>query len=324
MTDKGRILGFSVQGDMEMQKTRTIGKCDMKQTNLLPYLTGLVLIAALTLLPAIAPAQSTWNWQTSLQVERIGDSMYMPSAVAFDKKSQRYYVVDTGNNRLVSFGRDGKVIRAFTANEQLKAPFDMVRLDNGQLWVVEKGSNSLTLIDIAAKKVQHNTLRDGDRLVFPDRIAVSRGKLYVLDRASGQVLRLAADLSVEQRFGCPDCSAGMFEFVIFEDSVVAIEPRDKKIFRFNADGTIAEEINLGGEAGFPVSLAIDAFGFIYVLDRQQNSVLAYTENGKFLYRFLESGQSVGKVYFARQIRFDPWGQLCVVDEGNGRVEIFSP
>jgi len=296
----------------------------MKQRNILPYLTGLFLLAVFTLLPATAPAQSPWQWQMSLLVEETGDSLYMPSAVAFDKESNRYYVVDTGRNRLVSFGRDGKVIRAFTANQQLKAPFDMVRLSNGQLWVVEKGRNSLTLIDIAAKKIQPNTLRDGERLVFPDRIAAAGEKLYILDRASGQVLRLGADLSVEQRFGCPDCPAGLFDFVIYEDSVVALEPRDKKIFRFRFDGTIAEEITLGGELDFPVSLAVDPFGFIFVLDRHQNSILAYTENGQFLYRFLDSGQSVEKIYFARQIRFDPWGQLCVVDEGNGRVEIYSP
>ena len=295
----------------------------MKQTRMFSYLTKLFLIVALALLPTAAPAQSPWQWQMSLQVDEVGDSMYMPSAVAFDKESERYYVVDTGRNRLVSFGRDGKIIRAFTANEQLRVPFDMVRLNNGQLWVVEKGRNSLTLIDIAAKKVEPNTLMDGDRQVFPDRIAVSKGKLYVLDRASGQVLRLDADLSVEQRFGCSDCSAGLFDFVIVEDSVLGIEPRDKMIYRFHMDGTIAEKIKLGEEVGFPVSLAVGPSGFIFVLDRHQDSVLVYSENGQFLYRFLGSGQSAGKIYFARQLRFDPWGQLCVVDEGNGRVEIYS-
>ena len=215
-----------------MQKTRSIGNCDMKQTNTVPFQTVLFLTVMLTLLPALASAGSPWQWQMSLLIEKAGDSLYMPSAVAFDRKSGRYYVVDTGRNRLVSFGRDGKLISAFTANEKLRAPFDMVRLDNGQLWVVEKGRNSLTLIDIAARKIQPNTLRDGERLVFPDRLAVSGGKLYVLDRASGQVLRLNADLSIEQRFGCPDCSSGMFDFVVLEDSVWAIEPRDKKVFHF--------------------------------------------------------------------------------------------
>ena len=170
----------------------------MKQTSVLPHLTRLVLIVTLALLPATASADTSWNLQTSLRVDKVGDAMYMPSAVAFNTENQQYYVVDTGRNRLVSFGRDGKVVRAFTANEQLKAPFDMVRLDNGQLWVVEKGRNSLTLIDVAAKKVKPNTLMDGKRMVFPDRIAYAGGKLYVLDRSSGQVLRLNSDLSVDQ------------------------------------------------------------------------------------------------------------------------------
>ena len=74
---------------------------------------------------------------------------------------------------------------------------------------------------------------------------------------------------------------------------------------------------------FPVSLAVGPSGYLYVLDRHQNSVLVYDESGVFRYSFLSSGQSVSNVYFARQVRFDPWDRLCVVDEGNGRVEVFN-
>jgi sugar lactone lactonase YvrE len=258
-----------------------------------------------------------------LSVDKKNDSMYMPSAIAFDKQGERYYVVDTGRSRLVSFGLDGKLLKAFTADNQLKSPFDMVRLDNGQLWVVEKGRNSLTLIDVAAKKIEHKTLKDGERLIFPARINFAGGKLYILDRSSGQILRLATDLSVEQRFDCADCSAGMVDFVINDDSLWALEPRDKKIFRFRPDGTIAEKLNLGDSVDFPVSLAIGPSGYFYVLDRHQNKLIVFDEVGRFRYSFLGTGQSPGQVYFASQVRFDPWGRLCVVDEGNGRVEIFS-
>jgi sugar lactone lactonase YvrE len=296
---------------------------EMKKCNISSYLARWFLAAVLMVLPTTALAASPWIWQMSLMIEQTGDSMYMPSAVAFDKDSERYYVVDTGRSRLVSFGRDGKFIRAFTANNQLKSPFDMVRLDNGQLWVVEKGRNSLTLIDVAAKKIDYKTLKDGDRLVFPARIGVAGGKLFVLDRASGLVLRLAADLSIEQRFGCSECRAGLVDFVVTGDTVVGLEPREKKVFRFRADGTISDEIKLGENVDFPVSLAIGSSGYLYVLDRHQNSVLAYDEGGLFRYRFLGTGQSPGNVYFPSQLRFDPWDRLCVVDEGNGRVEVFS-
>jgi sugar lactone lactonase YvrE len=288
-----------------------------------PFLKQLLLILGVVLLPAMAAADSPWRWELTLKIDQVGDSLYMPSAVAFDKQSERYYVVDTGRSRLVSYDREGKFLRAFTANNQLKSPFDMVRLDNGQLWVVEKGRNSLTLIDVAAKKIEHNTLKDGDSLIFPDRIAVDKGKLYVLDRARGQVLRLTPDLAIEQRYDCNDCSAGLADFVLAGDSLLAIEPRDKKVFRFRADGTISEEIKLDENAEFPVSLAVGPSGYLYVLDRHQNSVLVYDESGVFRYSFLSSGQSTNHVYFARQGRFAPCDRLCVGDEGNGRIEVFS-
>lgn len=294
-----------------------------KQCGLSPFRMGWLLAVILLAAPPTVLADSPWGWKMSLKIEKIGDSMYMPSAVAFDDSSERYYAVDTGRSRLVSFDRDGKFLRAFTANNQLKSPFDMVRLSNGQLWVVEKGRNSLTLIDIPAKKIEHHTLKDEGRLVFPHRIATSRDKLYVLDRARGQVLRLADDLSIEQRFNCSECSAGFADFAVVKGDVWALEPRDKKIYHFRSDGTIADAINLGDRLDFPVSLAIGPSGYFYVLDRHQDSVLAYDESGQFQYSFLGSGQAAGKVHFPSEVRFDPWDQLCVVDEGNGRIEIFG-
>ncbi len=136
----------------------------------------------------------------SLRVDKAGDSMYMPSAVAFDPVDERYYVVDTGRDRLVSFDRDGKLLRAFTADGQLRPHFDMVRLDNGRLWVVEKGRNSLTLIDIKAKKVTPNTLMMASTWFFPTGLHMPEVKLYVLDRASGQVLRLKRRLVSRSTF----------------------------------------------------------------------------------------------------------------------------
>lgn len=297
----------------------------MKQGILRLFLTGSFLLLAMALLPlsAAAATPAPWQWQQGLLLDEAGESMYMPSAVAFDRESERYYVVDTGRSRLVSFDKEGKVIRAFTANDQLKSPFDLVRMDNGRMWVVEKGRNSLTLIDLANRKVEPNTLKDGERLVFPDRIAVSEGKLHILDRSSGMVLRLNDDLSVDRRFGCPDCSGGLIDFVFQDDSILGIESGGKRILRFDSDGTIADKMELGDEVDFPVSLDVGPSGYIYVLDRHQNKVFTYTRSGQFRYSFLGTGKAPGKVYFPRQLRFDPWGRLCVVDEGNGRVEIFS-
>ncbi|MEJ2690074.1 MAG: hypothetical protein P8130_09015, partial [Deltaproteobacteria bacterium] len=218
----------------------------MKQKITKPYLGGIFLAIVLVLLPAVSAfASSPWQWQMSLYDNTRGDAMYMPSAVVVDPSSQRYYVVDTGNSRLVSFDKDGKLLKAFSAEGRLKAPFEMVRLDDGRLWVVEKGRNSLTLIDIAAKTVTPHTLMDGERLVFPDRVAFSDGSLYVLDRASGQVLRLNDDLTIAQRYGCADCPGVIVDFVIDHGTVWALGTMGKDVYHFGSDGSVLQTINLG-------------------------------------------------------------------------------
>jgi DNA-binding beta-propeller fold protein YncE len=296
----------------------------MKQTITIPYVGIFFLAIVLLLLPAASVlASSPWQWQMSLSSNTPGDAMYMPAAVSFDPASQRYYVVDSGKNRLVSFNRKGELLKAFSADNRLLAPFDMVRLDNGQLWVVEKGRNSLTLIDIGAKKVTPNTLRDGGHLVFPDRIALSGGKLYVLNRADGTVLRLNDDLTVAQRFGCADCPGVVVDFAVDNGSVWTLENTSKNIHHYGADGSLSETIPLGDRVNFPVSLGLGpSDSLIYVLDRHQDQVVVFGRDGRFQYSFFGLGQGQEQLYFPRQLRFDPWGQLCVVDEGNGRVEVF--
>src|SRR6056297_478600 len=192
------------------------------RSGFMTFFAHFCVVGLLLMLPVAAVAQAPWQWQMSLKVDSAGDSMYMPSAVGFDAESERYYAIDTGRNRLVSFDRDGKLISIFTANEQLRAPFDMVRLDSGQLWVVEKGRNSLTLIDLAARKIEPQILKDGERRIFPDRIAHADNRLYVLDRSSGDILRLDTNLDVDQRFGCGDCNAGLTDFVVQDDQVAAL------------------------------------------------------------------------------------------------------
>ena len=62
----------------------------MIKTRISSALMRWLLIVPLLILPATAGADSPWAWKMSLTIEQVGDSMYMPSAVAFDTDSQRY------------------------------------------------------------------------------------------------------------------------------------------------------------------------------------------------------------------------------------------
>jgi DNA-binding beta-propeller fold protein YncE len=231
-------------------------------------------------------------------------------------------VVDGGNNRLLSYDRNGEFLSAFTANNSLETPFDLVR-EPGFLWVVEKGKNSLTVVDLKAQKVTPNTLTHKGREVYPDRLAHNKNSLFLLDKASGSILALDRNLEITGSFSCEDCEGGFVDFKIKKNKLWALEQEGKAVYRFSLNGTRETKISLEKDTiGFPRSLAVADNDFLYVLDRHQGKIAVFDTGGNFKYNFLEAGESRGKLYYPIEIHLDPWGKLCVVEEGNGRVQVF--
>lgn len=287
--------------------------------NFLMFLTfALVLLFNIV----VAQAGSPWKWELVLKQAKVGDAMVMPTSLFINPDKEIYYVVDSGKNRLLSFDRKGELLRILNAGKALDIPFDMTSTGDNGLWVVEKGKNSLSFIDLNAKKVVSNTLYYNDQLVYPDRLESAVGILYILDKATGDILQYDAKLNPGIRFSCEDCSWGFVDFKIHDNDLWALDQRQKSIYIFTLDGQLKEKIQLDGKLKFPISLAIGPSGYIYVLDRHARKVSVHDKKGSFKYSFLSRGITRGQVYKPSEIRFDPWGGLCIVDEGNARVEVF--
>lgn len=288
-------------------------------------LMKIIFILVGLLIAAELPAQtlSPWKWQLTLKGDKTISNIVRPSALYVDSSRKRYYVVDNGNNRLVSFDFEGKFLSAFNAEGKLKAPADFVRGEGKDLWVLEKGRNSLTKIDLKAKKTTVHKLKHKGRQVYPDRLERNNNLFYVLDKASGGVLAFDNAMKVKKSFVCPDCKNGFVDFKIRGDSLWALEQKGKFVYVFNTKGKKKNKIILDSmHNSFTTSVEVDKSGLIYVLDRHEGSVFVFDAKGKFKYRFLEQGHVREKLYYPTEIKFDSLGRLCIVDEGNGRVEIF--
>ncbi|MDX1776627.1 MAG: hypothetical protein R3297_08590 [Desulfobulbales bacterium] len=251
------------------------------------------------------------------------DLMFLPTAIYADKAKARYYVVDSGKNRLLSYDIEGKFLSRFTANNQLQTPFDFVR-ENGALWVIEKKKNTLTRIDLAAKKIIPNTITYQGEKVFPHRLEILGDTLFVLDKSSGSVFSISNNMEDMLEFSCDKCRTGFIDFKVSGNMIWALEPQEKTVYIFSLEGELKEKIELTDtELDFPVSLAIDEAGVIYILDRHKGNISVFDNRGSYKYSFLESGQARGQLYYPIEIQFDPWGNLSVVEEGNGRVQVFG-
>jgi len=270
----------------------------------------------------VANASSQWIWDITMQKVNPDGKMHLPTAIYSDMDAGRYYVIDGGNNRILSYDRQGEFLKAFTADNSLLKPFDLVR-EPGRLWVVEKGRNSLTEIDLKGQKITPHSITLKGRSVFPDRLANYSGSLYLLDKASGAILALDREMQVKKTYSCDDCDKGFVDFKIKNDKVWALEQDSNSVYRFSLDGMVEKKIILDAFfLDFPRSLAVAENDSLYILDRHRGTVAVFDSDGKFMHDMFEAGESRGKLYYPIEIQFDQWGKLCVVDEGNGRVQVF--
>lgn len=288
------------------------------------FLKTLVFFVVLLPMTDQAKGASSWVWEQTLKLSiQQGGVMHLPVGLYADDESQRYYVADGGNNRILAFDRSGQFISSFTAGNSLLRPYALIR-EPGFLWIVERGRNTLTGIDLEKKKVVPHKIEYEGRLLYPDRIAKDGDTFYVLDKASGRIFSLDKNLNVRESFECAECRGGFVDFKFKNNRIWALAQQDHEVQQFNRDGKLVRQISLDKKkTEFPRSLAVDEGENVYILDRHAGKVSVYDRNGSFKYEFLEPGNSRGQLYYPVEVQFDPWGRICIVDEGNGRVQIYS-
>lgn len=288
-----------------------------------PALPFLVFAVICLLLPGLAIAAGGWKWKFDLASPVEKQPFLMPVAVYLEPAADRFYVVEAGSNSLHSFKINGEYLNTFSpGGDSLLQPFDMVRdSESGHLWVVEKGRNSLTKINMKEKKLTPNVLTYRGVTIYPDRLALLKNKLYVLDKSTGAIITYGFDLKAGEVF--ESAGNGFVDFVVKDSQVWGLDASQKKVTKFALTGESRGEISLGDEVAFPIAIEVGPSGFIYVLDRHEGSVAVFDNSGNFKYRFLEKGHNKTSLYYPEDLLFDSVGRLCVVDTGNGRVGVFS-
>jgi DNA-binding beta-propeller fold protein YncE len=272
-----------------------------------------------------ANAAGGWNWQFNLASSDKNTPFKMITSLYISAENERFYVVEAGGNSLHAYQFDGQYLNTFSPEGALQQPFDMARQGaSGELWVIEKGRNSLTRIDLQAQKIVPEKLRYKGRLIYPERFMLIEDRIYVLDKLSGNIISYDHDLNAVKVYESPATGGGFSDFVAKDNAIWALDARMGRVHKFSLNAGSGREITLAGyDFSFPVALEVGPSGFIYILDKHQGSVAVFDGAGAFKYNFFKKGHDKNSLYLPEDIVFDPLGRLCVVDSGNGRVGIFS-
>ncbi len=214
-----------------------------------------------------------------------------PQALAVDQAG-KFWVVDSGNDRLQKFSLEGSLLlvlgKSGSGEAEFRAPSGIAIGPKGNLYVADSGN----------RRVQ----------VFSSK---------------GMFLGM---------FGKPGKLAGQFSEPVdvaadSSENIYVVDRGNDKIAKYDSTGTMVWETGKSGkedgEFTAPSNILVSRDNELYVLDTGNSRVQVFDTKGKFVRAFGSEGRGPGEFRSAQGIALENGVRLYVGDRGNGRVQVFT-
>ena len=275
-----------------------------------------LLILFFTLLISLANA-SEWKLIGSIETGPSGIHLKNPLSV-FVSANSIIYVTDSQNGRFISYSEKLKPLKQFNAGGELKTPAGMIKDSNGNIWYIERATNSIGYINLREKKIIKKNLN-----IFPDRISIYKDNIVVVDRFSGKIDLINKNFQIIKKlFPVNKSWKGFYDVKVKDDKICGMENLTGRIFCFNMVTNKKSIIKIEPKLVQPVSFDIDKDSNVYIIDRYLKKVLIFNSSGKYVSSMLTEGERPGELYYPWQILIKN-NRIFIVDEGNGRIDVFK-
>ena len=205
------------------------------------------------------------------------------------------FVLDSGNNRVLQLTEAGEVVAVFCQDDGneflLQSPLSMALYDN-KLYIANTGASQIVVLQLSGELDTSFTLdpiEENDVAPRPSGIALNEdGELYVADSSNHRVLHLNQKGQLIDFIGSADGSPGNDQYAFNE----------------------------------PLGLTLDSAGHLYVADSQNNRVVRYSSNGRYLQEMQVITNSSNFSKFT-DIVVSPEGIVYASDHNRHMVQVFS-
>ncbi len=254
----------------------------------------------------------------SINSDSSGIHLKLPVSVFIDKNSGNIYVTDSGNSRFLSYSKDLKPLKEFNAGGSVKTPDGMIKDKKGNIWYIERDSNSIVKINLKLKKIEEKSLK-----IFPDRLSYFNGKIAAIDRLSGNIVLIDENFKIVKKLRPSNRDfKGFFDLKIKSNKICGMESFIGNIFCFNLQTGLTKKYIHIKSLVQPVSFDFDENENFYILDRYLKKIFIFDKKGRFLSSALKEGEREGELYYPWQIVIND-KKIYIVDEGNGRIDVFK-
>ena len=257
----------------------------------------------------------------------LNSQLQSPRGVAIDRKSNRIYIADRGNQRIQVFSDTGKFIFGFT-HQEMQGPKGICIMEKpGLLFITACDKNSVhcyTLDGQFVRKVGVLGYGPG-RLIQPCGITTdSMCKVYVCDFGNNRIQVFNQDLNyltvLTNKVTKPT------DIKVIKDTVFILDQRKLCISIFNKGGAyIAEVVTCGPEwyqIKHPYFFDIDYMGNFVLSDFANHCIKVFSPKGVFLCSFGFAGEEEGQFLQPRGIALVDDCIVTICERVNYQLQIF--
>jgi len=281
-----------------------------------------------------------------------------PMGAAFGNDGQ-IYVVDSGNNRVVVFDKNGRYLVQFGGLGVAKPapggtytwgpgrfnyPTDIAIDEDGHLYVADFRNDQIQVFDEIGrflrvfpdrnKKVGKGGSGQGGTGIAATSLCVRGGRVYVTDKY--QVLVFTTDGKLLNQFGKPGMGATDLNHpngiaVAPSSAVVVSDSNNNRLVGLSPVGKPLW--TLGRPSAFDLSQVVDAFqlprgltlannGNLVVADSLGSQLIEVSMQGELLNTFGKRGDAPGEFNFPTDVAASG-NRLLVTEKGNNRVQVVT-
>jgi hypothetical protein len=227
-------------------------------------------------------------WQSTDGCGIGNNALNRPHGVALDAGTERVYVADTANRRVVAYDLGGTVIDLY-ADERLEEVSDLALAPDGALLALDAGTQRIYRIEPESGQIEPVPLTAG--FYRPRGFDVDGGgTLFVADTGGGRVAVLEPGGALLSEYGGPGTPLGLgqpVDALATPYGLWTVTSEDGRLWNLYADASlaaVARAVSIDG----PHLAGLDD-GSFFLSDPTRQRVLRFTAQGRPVQQFSQQG-----------------------------------